>query len=85
MISLLKIVPTLISAFVNSPVGKKKIPGFSQTIGEFVTSKTNNTANLGIIYGIYLNSQDPNSYWGHLFVFVSLIAWGLKDASNDRP
>lgn len=81
---MIPLIPTLISAFINTKVGQTKVPGFAQNIGEFTTSKTNNIATGVMGYGIYMLTQDSSSVMGHSYIVLSLLSWTLKDAITKK-
>jgi hypothetical protein len=73
-------IQTLISSFVASKVGQTKIPGFSQKIGEFTTSKTNFAGSPLTLYGGYLLTQDPSNVIGHAYLIGGVALIAIKDA-----
>ena len=77
---MIPLVTNLISAFVSSKVGQTKVPGFSQSVGEFATSKTNLTSSPLVVYGTYLLSQDPSNAIGHAYLVGGVALIAIKDA-----
>ena len=77
---MIPIISEVIAAFVSSKVGKTKIPGFNQNVGEFMTTKTNNVANIVMAYGISVLAVTPGDMWGKVCVMASLFAWTIRDS-----
>ena len=69
------IITGLISAF-----GEKKVPGFSQSVKEFTTSKTNLTGGGLFGYGLSLLLTDPSNKIGHFYLIIGALAPMIKDA-----
>ena len=80
--NLIPIITAAISAFKDSPTGQKKIPGFSQNVGELLTSKTNMLVSSPAIgYGITILSSDPHDKIGHAYLLLGIGLAFLRDTS----
>lgn len=75
MIPIPLIMQGLVSAFAS-----KKVPLYSQTVKEFVTSKTNQAGVSVMGYGAYLLAIDPTNYIGHGYLIGGYLVTTIKDA-----
>ena len=58
----------------------KKIPLFSQTVGQFSKSKSNNVAVIVLLFGINIATADITSVIGHFYILAGITIFVLKDA-----
>ena len=65
-----------------SPILLKKIPLFSQTIGEFGGKKTNYGGMAMIALGIYLLTVPTGADLGAAFIGFGFAALGIRDAQH---
>jgi hypothetical protein len=72
------IIPLITAAI--SAFGNKKVPGLSQTVKAFTTSKTNLTGSPLITYGGYLLMQDASNPIGHAYLVGGVALIAIKDA-----
>lgn len=77
---MLSVITNLISSFASSKVGQAPIPGFSQNVGELLTSKTNMLTNFpAITYGISRLSENPQDPIGHTYLIIGIGLTFLRD------
>jgi len=74
---LLPIITSLVSTFAT-----KKIPAFSQTVGDFAKTKTNYLAIAAFTYGMDRLTTDPDDWVGHLYTLGSLVLVVYRDTMH---
>jgi len=74
------LITSAISLFRESKVGKVKVPGTSQTVGELTTNKTNPVVITIATFSInYILDNPDNSIPGWIMLGVCLVAFTLRD------